>query len=426
MHKTQEIRGLFKPICGGIQIDLNTVLNKGKETSLCNHNCTSVLGGYDCPASFTLNKGTKPNYAPLDKVLEWLDYGIEGIRKNRRILLDSSLIHAHAKKFNWDTWLLEAYIENLLNSQSVEINAFGGNPEMYPWLDELIGELKKRGTIVNLTTTGRRFLKEGLFINNLPDHIALSIDDITTEEFNHINSLDIEDIKKEWAKINPLYGQKQKAYEAIYTLKLLKDIPIIINCPVHPGNIDSIFSLYETLKESYANILFNPYPFQSAFMYEKGDIEFTEKFKDVVEWALMEHAYESNIVQRLHYWVALKSIYLIPDPQRRANLLAGEAWHCAKTYTGYIQMGQGNSEASEPGGKLGCFWNTNTVTKNSVITSAEEVSSYIMENKYLAYKESLNPCRGCLMPRLTGDVLSLEQGLHPELINNYLRIKDIF
>ncbi len=53
--------GLVFPVFGGIQIDLNVVLRampdgNTQPASLCDHNCTDEVGGYTCPAAFTLNK----------------------------------------------------------------------------------------------------------------------------------------------------------------------------------------------------------------------------------------------------------------------------------------------------------------------------------------------------------------------------------
>lgn len=445
LHKRLLDLGYILPLAGGVQVDLNTVLDSsGREFSICNHNCTSEVGGYDCPAAFTKNKNLKPNYVSLDSIKSYIRLAARGIRLTRDGFLStkdsdvSYLGQTYSNRFNIPTSVFRC-LETSLKSEFVEVNLFGGNPEMYPKLIPLIKALKsqKDNLKVNLTTTGRRFIFDSefthKFLKNPPDSLSLSVDDISIEVLKILLSLDLPGIKDYWFKVNPLQGQEKKAVEAIYALKLLSEkIPITLNCVIHPGNISQVKTLAETFNKVFPLSFFNPFPFQSTFdsSYTLLSLDYLTELENLVDYFLDRTLKLSpGLSKRVHYWIFLKSVlkthYSI---QTKSYLLTGGGWSCFKDVNlGYVQLGGGVKVTDSPGGKLGCYWNKGTISEDIKISSPQDIFDHLVYNRK-TLSESVpidSKCGGCIMPRLMFSGMSTEIGMHPKIVSGYLNLRKL-
>jgi hypothetical protein len=438
-HPIEEY-GMIDPLCGGIQIDVNAVTKavKGElyESSLCNHNCTTEHGGYTCPASFSLNKGIKPTYASSTNILGWINASIKGIRTYRDSFMKDGF-KKYCKNYNIPKKIRKVLRENLFSSV-VEINLFGGNPEMHPEIEKIIEGLWGHECTVTLTTTGRRALQDKNFLKNplhKPDMLALSADDFTPDNLDKYLKMSMDDLKKEWKTLSPYHGQAQKAIEAIYVARANRFVPEkLFNLVIHPGNIDDVIPIYKSLSHNFLTDKVNPFVYQSAFMYEADlpSMEFLSKLNEIVQFFTEETVNKKKgITKRLHYWLVLQAILTDweVDPIKTGWLLTGKAWKCYENPSlGYLQIGRSPYDVPSPqgypaGGKLGCFWNDRTVTESSAIEDSKHVTEYMLKGMAAKAKASDMPCWGCLMPRLMFNMVSTETGLEKSILPEYLKLR---
>ena len=432
--------GMLRDLAGGIQIDINAVAKGDSEGSSCNHNCTTESGSYDCPAAFSFNKGLKKNFASESQIIQWVDKAAEGVRKSTQYFLDTQL-DSVKERLGYPEEVV-SQVRKARGHRQVEVNLFGGNPEMHPEVLKIIRTLKRKKYLVNFTTTGRRFMLEKAFGEELlkhpPDVIALSADDFDPKEFKTMLQLSRADIKKAWYSVPPSAGQRQKALEALYAARYIgKGRPqVLFNMVLHSGNMADARTMVEKLQGAFPTALLNPYPMQSSFMYQTGSYskEYLEEFSTFVDWMLSNHSVEKGapgFVPRLHYWMLLRTILDNSSGTRQAELLSGEAWRC---YTqslggGYVQIGRSRNPVplEHPGGKLGCFWNDRTITQQGPVRSAPQVQEYIQEFREGLGTSSASPCGGCLMPRLMDDCITTESGMSEELVLAYkgVRMKNL-
>lgn len=441
--KTPKELGLIADVAGGIQIDINAVkktLPSGEqhEASLCDHNCTADVGGYDCPAAFSHNKGTKPHFAPPEKIIKWITLGRGGLRRARDVFLREKF-NDYCEKMDIPD-AVQDELMTALQGDRFEVNLFGGNPEMHPYVLSIITSLKQKGFKVNLTTTGRRFMKSTPFLDEFlidPPHVlALSADDFEKGELPVLLKMEPEEMRTAWKNIPPTHGQKQKCLEALYTAKILGErtqLTILFNMVLHPGNAGDFHELFTLLTESFPNVLINPYPTQTRFFYEEGDAnrEYLEALERVVDFMIHETIMGNrHIVLRLHYWLAMKAVFGVLRGNGRAiaDFVSGAIWRCyTRPGMMYLQIGQGpkNLPAAHryAGGHLGCFWNNQTITQTKQIMSAQQTDGFIRGEALLLSKQTASPCGGCAFPRLMFDMITTERGLHKMITPAYIQLR---
>jgi len=444
--------GFVYDVQAGFQFDLNTVLKKTprgfEEGHLCDHNCCLDCGNYACPAAFSKNKGADPkSLLSLTEIMGCLEKAKAGMELMNQLYLEN-YFDEYARKFKIPP-KIALDIKEILKTGGVELNMFGGNPELHPDFLEIIKKAHQVGWRVTTTTTGKKFMHdqeftEG-FLNHPPDLLAISADDYESmAELNQILAMDAPTIKQYWQKANPLYGQRKKAYESMYVAKLAqqdKRFPkILFNMVVHPGNLDSIQQMLAVFRQTYPNMIVNPYPAQSSFnneadVWQAEHLPKLEKFVDQMIEAQLEQAElkQKSYVPRLPYWLALKSIFLsLKDKKQIAKYLSGNfTWQCFRTGGAgrYLQASSSDvipTQSSRVGGHAGCFWNRRTVTladQHLWQMSAQQVANYLLEQKPHLPAESDRPCSGCIMPRLMFDGPAIELGLAPELVSAYLKLR---
>jgi len=224
----------------GIQYDLNSTWRRmptGEYVGahLCDHNCTmDVLGvgtggNYSCPASLSLNKGVSRKWlAPADVILRSIATIEKGIGRARAFFFRTRF-DRYCQDYGIPAEAAAA-IKDALDSPVLEVNLFGGNPEMHPEVLAIIRELRAAGHRVHFTTTGRRLMRDRAFVDSLvetpPSIIALSADDFDdATHIAHLAELPMEKLLLEWKSVPWQHGQRQKAYEAIYVAKLADQLP---------------------------------------------------------------------------------------------------------------------------------------------------------------------------------------------------------
>jgi len=441
-------QGYIYKVCSGLQFDLNTVIKKTKrgyeEGHFCDHNCGLDCGNYQCPAAFTENKGVDiSSTMKFEEVLKALEVALKGLELANIEFLKRGLAD-HARNFNIPK-TVQSEIEATLKNGGFELNLFGGNPELHPNFVEIIKSAKNMGWTVTTTTTGKKFMYDAdfteRFLENPPNLLAMSADDyVNTDELEELMAMSTDDLKKYWQKANPLYGQRKKAYESLYVAKLAKSInkfpKLLFNIVIHPGNLPYIFDFVDILSRNFPKTLINPYPAQSSFCYQNPvwQPNHLPALERVVNFMIQkqEGANKSSFVPRVHYWLALKSIFLAETTDReRCSLLSGHAWNCYKSATAgrYLQASSSETVRQKnfsAGGHPGCFWNRKTVTdasKQLWTIKTKDVATYLLEQKATLSKSTTNPCPGCIMPRLMFDGISTESGLSPILVPTYLKLR---
>ncbi len=439
--------GLIFPVSYGIQIDVNAVnkqLPNGQTVtgSLCDHNCTRDVGGYDCPAAFTVNRGFKPHFASAESIINWVLAGRESLRLATEQFLEHHF-SGYCAEFNIPHDVSEALYQNM-KSGTCEVNLFGGNPEMHPQIFEIIRTLKSLGFRVNLTTTGRKPLTSREFTTQLaidtPHLLALSADDVDPDRLEDYLTMPLDQLKAVWKKIPPLNGQAQKFVEGIYTARqaMLENWPctVLFNMVLHKGNLPHFRQIMQTITKHLPKVLLNPYPAQDSFDHGPGDLfdaESISLFSSLVDWFIQETiGGNANLTKRLQSWLVMRAVLdnCQDHPVAASKLISGHGiWQCyRRTGAGmYLQIGKGNNslinigdpEATEPGGYPGCYWNNSTVTGNAQVTTAEHLLSGMQEHA----KASTKPCPGCSMLRLWFNMAVTELGLNPGLVATYLGLR---
>ncbi|MEK7633249.1 MAG: hypothetical protein AAB437_00200 [Patescibacteria group bacterium] len=445
---------MINNVSGGIQVDINAVTKKlpndhFSDAALCDHNCRTFTGGqetghYDCPASFTVNKGVNiQTLSPADLLLKGIQIAAEGVRQFNQMFLESGF-DDYTKRFNINKGIEKDIFEQTLKSPKVEVNCFGGNPELHPKILEIIRGLD--GFAVNLTTTGGIFMRDEKFPEKLlvspPEIIALSADDF--ENADHIKTLSqlrLDQLKTQRNDIPAIYGQKRKAHEAIYVAKLAQRFSqfpqILFNLVVHEGNILYIEEIITTLRTIFPGVIVNPYPAQSSFSYSSPvfNEDHLQTFEEFIDRRIEEHLeHKTGIVPRLHYWLLLKSIfetYRENSPEISRQISGYNTWKCYKTPGAdrYIQIGTSPQEhdgKKTAGGHLNCFWNSKTIVDSKQVWDSEPeyIANYLARGLQGLASHVPTPCPGCLMPRLTFDEISLELGMNESLIPSYLNLRN--
>lgn len=447
--------GLIGTATAGIQIDVNVAAEKLPDdtfvdTPFCDHNCRILTdnlrtGNYDCPAAITLHPGLKrSSLAPSSLILKAIESTTVAARLANASLLERGYLQDYFDRFCLPD-PIRRVVEKHLSGEQIEINLFGGNPELHPKIIPMISELKNAGHIVNLTTTGGRFLYDPEFLDEVlksPPHLlALSADDFDSpEQIASLSSLNPKDIL--FQRNKPFqFGQKRKTLEAAYVTRLSQINPgfpqILLNLVVHRGNIDRYEEIMTALRSHFPRALINPYPAQSAFYHGEPDFspDHFPQLEQFIDNRIADHFHKpAGHVPRLHYWLMLKSICdtFRDNPRVALRALAGyDSWKCygdPGAYR-YIQIGaspEAHSGQKIAGGHLACFWNSETVTVKEAQTwnmAAPEIASFITSGMIEVANSCPNPCPGCNFPRLNFDMMSLEIGMDPRLVPNYLKLR---
>ena len=459
MDVKMEVLGLVNKVCGGLQIDIsvckgNVANGFFNESSLCDHNCRifsdfknkkTKTGNYECPSALTKHQGLKLNtIAPSHLLIKGINKVSDGIRMANQSILKSTWL----KKYYGDNNIpleVQKIIESMLKGTTVEVNLFGGNPELHPKITDIIKKLKEKGFIINFTTTGFRFMRDPKFLSeivaNPPHLVALSTDDFkSVSQVKKLAKLTRDEIKNIRMKTPMVYGQLCKAYEAVYVGKLSEEIEnfprFLFNLVVHPGNIGYIEELITCFRKTFPKAIVNPYLAQSSFsegkpVFQKKHLPLLEKF---IDNRIKEHLdVAPGVVRRVHYYFMLKAVFETyrKNPAKLLKRLAGyDVWKCytIPAASRYVKVGASPSDHKADqiaGGHLACFWNPTVITNEDQVWNMKtnKIADYILGDITKQALINKQVCPGCIMPRLNFDQLSLELGMNPEIKPKYLKLR---
>lgn len=388
---------------------------------------------------------------PVDTVVSSIATLEQGIDDARTTFFDDRF-QQYCQDFHIPSNVAAA-MQGTMDTQGIEVNLFGGNPELHPNITEIIRSLTTAGHTVHLTTTGGRFMRDPAFLQaileNPPTCLALSADDFTdAADIRSLASMSLDDLHAMWQRIPFRHGQRRKACEAIYAAKLAQQFqgfpPIIFNMVLHDGNIAHVDGMIAALSEIFPDTHINPFPAQSAFSYSEpilsaANAPYLRNFIDHIIAAQSATTESGNsdhpYVPRLHYWLMLRAVFdwANDDMAKAVEAITGKnVWQCyrAPMAGSYIQIGLGpegeerQTVNQKPGGHLGCFWNRNTVTTTEQLwntgSTAATVTRYIQTGKSALAAASADVCPGCAFPRLTSHILATESGMDPQLVPHYL------
>jgi hypothetical protein len=457
--------GLVAPAFATIQIDLNPVSRSADggraEITLCDHNCTAEVHGtatggrYTCPAAISLNRGGgRGDLAPTRLLAAGLRTTVAGTRTAQERFLTEDLPRYLDEQQVPD--VLREEFRTALATQRIVVNLFGGSPELHPGCLDLIEDLHEQGVEVHLTTTGRRLLQDEAFLDDFlrrpPDVLALGADDFDSpSDVDELFALDYEALGRAWRRVPWTHGQRRKAIEAVQVCLLARRLPfppLLFNVVLHGGNLAWAGELLDRL-DGYVDAALNPYPVQSAFLGGTSGLsgEDLTWLRELTESAVEVHATHLrggrprwNLVPRLGYWMLLLSLLTGgATDQVRADRVGGDGvWQCFRRRGAgrCVQVGvaaPGSAKTDHPGGHLGCFWNTGAIADDRQIwdRAPGQVADWVLEGRQQAAREArqraggepTEPCRGCLFPRMSTDMVSLELGLAPELVDHYRTVR---
>jgi hypothetical protein len=454
-----------KMVYAGIQPDDCVVdveaLGGHHEARICNHNCTTE---YVCGASYSLNRGAKPNFASRETIVGWTLRTARAQEIARDIFFERHF-NAYCEDFQIPpSWAAAIKAEITSPYKKVEVNRFG-TPEMLRDSPEIIGDCKEAGLIVNMTTPGLRFMHDAEFVKKIADNpphmIAVSVDAVGVNELPIFGQMDLQQLKTECRRVAPHHGQRRKAYEGFYTALLMRRMQVsttmLFNMVVHESNVDYFTDILDVLGETIPNSLANPYPAQ-AFP------EPNTNFADVPPcWKLESLPALSRLVQyfidrtlrrpkgitsRLHYYIVLESAFRKwgkCDQERLAQFMSGIwAWSQTRRPGAYryaqignnphfvpsgslVQIGDRPTDRSKrpsPGGHFGCYWNPVWAYKDQVPDNPEEIADRLMTGVVERGRQFAEQGHGRhmsnIMPRLMFDLVTTELGLPLDLIPEYL------
>ena len=451
-------------VYAGIQPDDGVVWRPAGDGSyqnftLCDHTCVTEVkgkptgGNYICEASYVFSRGSKARFAPREAIVNWTKRVAEAHEVARDIF-----IHRHFDDYCWEfeiqpTWADAIQYELTDPMKKIEVNRFGGSPEMLPECAGIIADCKAAGLVVNLTTPGRRFMTNKKFVADIaanpPQILAMSFDDLNPDDIARLSKMDLEGIRAEWRKIDPHHGQKQKAFEALYAAKLLREmgipIKILFNVVIHPGNIGHLDSVMNTLTESVPGSFANPYPAQS--FGGEGPC-WTEESLPALRAHILQFIVGTlvgtpGVTHRLSYYMMLEAAFRKwnnkKDLYRLACFMSGiDAWDFTLRPGAYryVQIGKsmevvpGSLDTLPyPGGHISCFWNPHLGFPEQIGGNVEELAETITTGMVrrgldlrkkagLMYVQTSN-----IMPRLAFDMVSTELGIPRDLVPEYLGVR---
>lgn len=447
-----------------IQIDIAAVTQKqgggvGLDRAICDKNCEWGEDG-KCPARIFApeNKGLKRrDVAPKEKILQAIQIAASGITHFNKRFIQNGLLDRYCKEFNIPENIKKGIQINLQRTDHM-INIFGGNAEMNVDAIDIAKECKKNGLRTTLTTTGGILLRGGResdsFLDKLltgsVDTLAVSAEFESTEHIMRLYGMSSSQLREEVRAIDPRLGQLRKGVESINVIKLQNQYKsyfpkVLMNLVVHKGVLEpegeKIEEIIETLKEIAPNALINPYPLQSFRKKDSDRLSFNildlPAMRNFVSNRRVEQRRaDPHVALRPHYFDMLCSIVeTYGISQKAAEMISGEGtWKCyeapyeiggagAVFQIGASPYPRNLAKFPHAGGYAACFWDNKTITNSNIqvwdMTPAEAADHIDCGMSHIS-KTIEDPCRGCLMPRLVGDIRELELGLDPTLKSAYL------
>jgi hypothetical protein len=423
--------------------------------SLCNHSCVTEANGkptggnYICDASFVFADGAKARFAPQREIVNWTKT-VAVAQALARDMFFAKYSNHYCEEFKIPrSWACAIQAEITSADKKVEVNRFGGSPEMLPDCAGIIADCKEAGMVVNLTSPGRRFMTDKQFVQDIalnpPNILALSFDDMESVELTRIAKMDLDAIKSEWKTVSPLFGQRQKAYEGIYASRLMRDmgvpIKILFNVVIHPGNVGHLDDILATITECVPGSFANPYPAQS-FGCESScwtSESLPALRSHVLNFITGTLEGRQGVTKRLHYYIVLEAAFRrwSDNPKRLCEFMSGiGAWDFTLRPGAYryAQIGKNmevlnvrSEELPLPGGHLGCFWNPilglpEYVHNSSLEETAETLLTGMVKRGQQLATSQLCPLirKSNIMPRLMFDMVATELGLPYDLVPEYL------
>ena len=444
---------------GGQFLVVVGVDSKGVHIPYCKHGCGRD-GGYGCSIAKAVEASKLKShldltYAPSDVIIKDINLLYDAVKGSREDFLNKYL-DDHISDFNIPEEYADEFRQILkdgLDNAGFDINLFGGDPEWYPEVIEVIRELKEdksRKYIVNLTTTGSRIITDDEFFQELYsaplDLLALSIDDTDCLQYFSSSPEEVKRVYNEYKercsleKIKP-QGQWMKSMEGLYAAKILKnknpDMKVLFNVVIKKQNLDNVYDIVTGLNEEFPMAKINPY-FAQSF----GDEEepaFREEHLDKLE-GFVDYMLELNkkidtdkpFSPKIHYWIMLKSAFETwrDDKERLLRGLSGDGiWNCSRTKGRELYALATASKNKNVGGPRiiqGCQWDdmVNVEEKGLYDMTVEDVKNH-MQNIGETARNANYSCRGDIMPRITaGNIFSLEAGLSDELKPKYIEIRN--
>lgn len=419
--------------------------------SLCDHSCVVQVkgkltgGSYDCGASFVYAKGSSSMFAPKEAIIAWTNNVAAGLALARDMFLDR-YFNPYCEEFHISpSWAGAIRAELSDPKKTVEANRFGGSPERVEGCPEIVAAGKKAGFLVNLTTPGRRWMIDREFAEKMatpecsPNILAMSFDDMSPEDLYRITRMDLDAIKAEWKTVSPLHGQRQKAYEAIYTARLMRQMnapaKMLFNVVAHAGNIQYLNDVLATILECVPQSLANPYPAQAfgnapPCWKPESLPALRAHILNFIEGTLVGRP---GVTRRLAYYMMLEAAFRKwekTDPNRLCEFMSGiRAWDSTLRPGAYRYAQIGKSidvldllpdQLPLPGGHLGCFWNPGWAFSEQVGDNVERLAETMLTGMVARGQEFPEMNKSNIMPRLELDQVGTEQGMPPELVPTYL------
>lgn len=392
-------------ISTGIQVDVTVMTRRigGKQVEVpsCDHSCWNE--NYKCPAATSRQAGcVTASYAPGHLLVSAIRKVAHGLRR----------------------------ITNV--KDTVEVNLFGGNPELHPDIIKITKQLSLEGFAVCLSIPGRRFITDPEFCAALvdagPKTIAFSADDFESPEYlGALVAASSDELSYQWRQVPYGCSQRQKAIEAIYAARALQRDPgsptILFNLVVHPGNLWDIMIFMFVLWKHFKEALINVYPVQSAFFGSPSPFskEHVTALKTLIE--AMASGVPLGCIQRPHYWRLLKVLCELyrDDDKAFCDAVSGKGiWNCHFAGNRYVQIGRrspGKGSKEHPGGYLNCFWNpSGYIDNNAQVWNTTDMDGWLANY-------GSPDCPGCLMPRLLFDEENMLKGLSEEILPAYQAVR---
>ena len=448
-------------VFAGIQADdcvvWQQVVGGFRNYSLCNHTCVTEIKGkptggkYTCQSSFVFANGAK-GFAPREAIVGWTKK-VAAAHAVARDMFFANHYDAYCEEFRIPPAWATAIKDELTDpKKKVEVNRFGGSPEMHPQCADIISDCKAEDLVVNLTTPGRRLITDPQFVKdfaaNPPQILAVSFDDVDLDEIERLAAMSLDEIKAEWKKISPYHGQRQKAYEGLYAAKLINEmglsVKILFNVVTHTGNIDHLHNILETLKQCVPGCLVNAFPAQS---FAGEPLCWTEESLTALRQHILQlisDTLDGNplINPRISYYNMLEAAFRLwwpNDKHRLCQFMSGVgawdftlrpgAYRYAQIASSTEIVALDRDQLTSPGGHLGCFWNPHLSFSEQIDGNIEELAhamtvGMVARGKELRAANKLEYVQTSnIMPRLALDTLSLELGIPIELVETYLETR---